>query len=226
MRKGFAVLILASASLASMQAHAAAIVGLDNTGQPGVDRADMNWTLSDGGPAYVSIDGVYPVGSAWLANDATSAWLTPTRNQGDSLDPSVNGSYVYSLAFDLTGFHADTASFTGRFLVDNQVSSITLNGNTIFTGPAGGFTASNWTNFGSSNGFVKGLNVLQINAVNLAQNSGNPAGLRVEFIDSSVAAVPEPATWALMMAGFGLTGFAMRRRTRPQVKTNVSYAAA
>ena len=26
------------------------------------------------------------------------------------------------------------------------------------------------------------------------------------------AAVPEPATWAMMIGGFGLTGFAMRRR--------------
>ena len=29
---------------------------------------------------------------------------------------------------------------------------------------------------------------------------------------STVAAVPEPSTWALMLAGFGMVGFAMRRR--------------
>ncbi|PZO87467.1 MAG: hypothetical protein DI623_14690 [Sphingomonas sanxanigenens] len=28
------------------------------------------------------------------------------------------------------------------------------------------------------------------------------------------AGVPEPATWAMLVAGFGLTGFAMRRRTK------------
>jgi hypothetical protein len=28
----------------------------------------------------------------------------------------------------------------------------------------------------------------------------------------SADAVPEPATWAMMLAGFGLVGFAMRRR--------------
>lgn len=223
MRKTIAALLLASASLASMQAHAAAIIGLDNTGQPNLDRSDLIWQLN-GGPAYVSINDLYPVGSAWLANDATSSWLTPTLNQGDSFDPALNGNYLYSLSFDLTGFHANTASFTGRFLVDNQVSSITLNGNTIFSGPAGGFTGSDWTTFGANSGFVNGLNVLQINAVNLAQNGGNPAGLRVEFIDSAVAAVPEPATWALMLAGFGMTGFAMRRRRKPEVRTKVSFA--
>jgi hypothetical protein len=31
------------------------------------------------------------------------------------------------------------------------------------------------------------------------------------------AAVPEPATWALMIAGFGMVGFAMRRRTAASV---------
>lgn len=34
--------------------------------------------------------------------------------------------------------------------------------------------------------------------------------------------VPEPATWALMLAGFGATGFAMRRRAK--VRTAVSFA--
>ncbi|QXQ08507.1 PEPxxWA-CTERM sorting domain-containing protein [Sphingosinicellaceae bacterium] len=28
-----------------------------------------------------------------------------------------------------------------------------------------------------------------------------------------VRAVPEPGTWALMVAGFGLTGVSLRRRT-------------
>ena len=31
------------------------------------------------------------------------------------------------------------------------------------------------------------------------------------------AAVPEPATWAMMIVGFGLAGYAMRRRTRATV---------
>ena len=223
MRKTIAVLLFASASLASMQAHAAAIIGLDNTGQPGVNRADLNWELN-GGPAYVTINGVFPVGPAWLSNNATSSWLTPTQNQGESLDPTANGNYLYSLSFDLTGFNASTASFSGRFLVDNQVSSIALNGNTIFSGPAGGFGGGDWTNFAAVSGFVNGVNLLQVNAVNFGQARGNPAGLRVEFVDSSVAAVPEPATWALMLAGFGMTGFAMRRRRKPRVKTNVSFA--
>ena len=41
-----------------------------------------------------------------------------------------------------------------------------------------------------------------------AGNAG-PATLKVEFVGS---AVPEPATWAMMIAGFGLAGAGLRRR--------------
>ena len=38
-----------------------------------------------------------------------------------------------------------------------------------------------------------------------------------------VGAVPEPATWAMMLVGFGATGFAMRRR-KSKDTTTVAYA--
>jgi hypothetical protein len=37
-------------------------------------------------------------------------------------------------------------------------------------------------------------------------------GVAFEFDDIAAGAVPEPATWAMMLAGFGLVGFAARRR--------------
>lgn len=38
----------------------------------------------------------------------------------------------------------------------------------------------------------------------------------------NTTAVPEPASWAMMLAGFGLMGFAMRRKSK--VKTTVKFA--
>lgn len=41
-------------------------------------------------------------------------------------------------------------------------------------------------------------------------------GNSFEFDNIAVAAVPEPATWALMVGGFGLVGFGLRRRRRQE----------
>lgn len=61
--------------------------------------------------------------------------------------------------------------------------------------------------------------------------SNSPAGLTFDgqnrtpemafTVTEGAAAVPEPATWALMLLGFGMTGFAMRKRSA--VRTAVSY---
>ena len=41
----------------------------------------------------------------------------------------------------------------------------------------------------------------------------NPPGIEIDHIQYGFAnAVPEPASWALMIAGFGLAGAATRRR--------------
>ena len=42
-------------------------------------------------------------------------------------------------------------------------------------------------------------------------------GLTVNFTPRVVGAVPKPATWALMIVGFGLTGVAVRRRGRHSI---------
>ncbi len=44
-----------------------------------------------------------------------------------------------------------------------------------------------------------------------------PIFLHGDFIRSAIAAVPEPATWAQMLLGFGLIGMATRRRRRAVV---------
>lgn len=49
----------------------------------------------------------------------------------------------------------------------------------------------------------------------ITSNDGYANGTMMNEVafNGSVAAVPEPATWALMIGGFGLTGAAMRRRS-------------
>jgi hypothetical protein len=216
----FNTILLAGSALAvAMAAPAAAvtITGLKNTGVDGSNVAvvgvgvtDQHWTLTNG-TAYVSgQNGVFPLNGPWLADTATSRWITPQPRAGVDLDPVADGLYFYNLGFSLTGFQPGTASFSGRFAADNLVTEIRLNGN-LLAASGGGF--SSWTNFAANSGFVAGANTLQFVVTNVGQTSGNPSGLRVEFTASDVTAVPEPASWAMMIAGFGLVGAAMRRRT-------------
>jgi len=212
--------IAAAAFAASLtiagSASAATITGLYNTGV-GADRvattgngADLHWSL-DGGAAYTGgQNGMFPIGP-WLEETSTSRWLTPTPNAGDSFDAWAPGEYSYSLSFNLPNFSA--ASFFASFAADNVVSQITLNGNVLTPTSGGGF--GGWDSFSASTGdFVAGTNVLTVKVVNFAQNGGNPTGFRLEFGQSDVAAVPEPATWALMIMGFGAVGAAMRSNRR------------
>jgi hypothetical protein len=62
------------------------------------------------------------------------------------------------------------------------------------------------------------LNTLTVNGVS---RGGGAYGGQLSFIPSA-AAVPEPATWAMMILGMGAVGFAMRRRSK--VRTTVKFA--
>jgi hypothetical protein len=190
-------------------AHAAPITGLYNTGQGASGNLDTNYALSSPSvteTAPTITDSSYPVGT-WLANDGISKWITPTATQAQSLDPSSNGTYTYTLTFDLTGFLATSAMFNARVAADNGVE-VKLNSSSITT--ASGF--SSWSSVGASSGFLSGLNTLEFIVTNTAQSSGNPTGLRVEFIDSNVSAVPEAETYGMMLGGLALLGLAARRR--------------
>jgi hypothetical protein len=74
-------------------------------------------------------------------------------------------------------------------------------------------------------GVVKGLDLAAYDAMgwNLNFDVLNNLGYNRNTAQIYVQAlgVPEPASWALMIAGFGLAGFAMRRRGRT---LNVTYA--
>lgn len=216
----FATFCIAAAAVsAALAAPAAAVTiptlfntGVNNAGVAvtGVGIADQHWTLT-GGTAYVSAtSGSFPT-PPWLADNSVSRWITPRPSAGASLDPTADGFYVYKLDFSLAGYLPETASFSAQFLVDNQVTGIMLN-STALTAATGTF--SSWTAFSATDGFIDGLNTLSITVRNLRQASGNPSGLRVEFTASDILALPEPGSWTMMIAGFGMIGFAMRRQSR------------
>jgi hypothetical protein len=217
MLKILAGLLMASA----LTAPALAIVpiaGLVNTGRNAANTTvstgavvDAHWTLA-GGTAWNGTG----LNGNWLANDSASRWLTPAANANQSFDRTSDGIYTYSLNFDMSGLQPDGAFFAGRFAADNLVTSISLNGNALpINGPANDRWFGNWINFGASNGFIVGMNNLSFTVRNVRLASAdNPTGLRVEFLTSGAEPVPEPATWAMLISGFGLVGAAARHRRR------------
>lgn len=205
MKKFVYAAVLALSSMVS--AHADTITGLVNTGTGASGTQDTNYVLNGTSNGYVTANGTFPLAGNWLANTDTSKWITPSQNQGQSFDATSNGTYIWTLTFNLSGYNPATASFSGQFAADNS-ATVSLNGNTI--GTSNGF--SSFSSFAASSGFVAGTNVLSFVVTNLAQNGGNPTGLRAEFLASSVTAVPEPETYAMLLAGLGLMGVVARRR--------------
>jgi hypothetical protein len=64
---------------------------------------------------------------------------------------------------------------------------------------------------------VAGLNTLDFSVV----EGGAPTAHRVDDLVGTVnAAVPEPATWAMMLIGFGLVDSSIRRRRRQAVRVS------
>lgn len=87
----------------------------------------------------------------------------------------------------------------GGAFINGQLASVNSYGLSFGTGFGDFFTGLN-SSWGEFSGYV-------------------PIGLHASFIQAAVAAapVPEPATWAQMLLGFGLIGFAARNRRRSVV---------
>lgn len=220
------ILLMALLPLAS---KAAVIPGIYNTGThnefiSGGVQIDKDYTfrkVSGDNVGYfghgrVAIGDGYPVGVApssfgkpWLADTVGSHWLTPSANRAASYDATSNGIYHWVLKFDLTGYLANTAEFTGRFAADNNAKAY-LNGHLIGTAKS----YSKWYSLASAKGdFVDGLNVLKFVVINTQKANNNPTGLRVQFLSSNVLAAPIPAAvWLFGSALLGLTASRKRKK--------------
>lgn len=121
---------------------------------------------------------------------------------------AVNFAPQSSVSILLTNLATgDTASFTNAFIPD-------ANG----AGP--GYQGSQQLGFGFLNGSFTPL----FGDLNFDANANNTYRFDLTADGSTLttfaqlgsgAAVPEPATWAMMLVGFGAIGFSMRRRQKP-----------
>ncbi len=223
----FGKTLVASAMLlaASTSTYAATIVGLFNTGTDASNLAlaggngviDPHYTIvASTSGAFIGQQAQTYFNGAYVANDANSRWISMNGSGGVG-----SSSTTYRLTFDLTGLIPMTASISGLYGADNEVS-IFLNGANTGFFLGGGANPANFTGltaFNLTSGFVSGINTLDFRVVDL----GAPTALRVDNLAGTAdlivtGGVPEPGTWAMMLAGIGLMGGALRARRRDAVR--------
>lgn len=125
--------------------------------------------------------------------------LTPVPN---GATPTVSFSTPFSILFVLSAPAGST----------NPTSLLTVSGAIGASGQNISYTAAAPVAFT----FPGGAGTISVD--------GGRIGTTATAISGGVTAfVPEPSTWALMFAGFGMVGMVMRRRQK--VSTRVTYAA-
>ncbi len=222
--------LIAAAAVAAIivatGAHATSIPGLYNTGVTNTGTVlakngdtDSHWTITPANSGITSAATTYNVDANGCTYACTSdaAWI--------GVSGGGNQSYTYSLNFDLTGLDAGTAALSGLFGADNE-ASVYLNGHLLTSFLADHDSSQNsYDAFqslhafsASAADFVSGINTLTFFVTDydapsaLVVSDLGGVAARLGSGDHDSGAVPESATWAMMLAGFGMTGAAMRRR--------------
>ena len=214
------IVLFAAASLLALSTPAFAVtvsVATDpnapesNFGAPGnTARAGYDITLSDNGSSLVgSVVQTGGVSSGQFANLYFD--LNPTVGDGSDLgfEIGVNGVTAFVPGRNgLAGF--DTALLPSTYTVNTSTPgtvSFTL-ANSLFSGPIGGLIYYPGQTF-ESTVTLRLSQSLSYSVAGGATYGADRLG-SVNVSDTS-GAVPEPATWAMMLVGFGTVGFGLRR---------------
>ena len=128
-------------------------------------------------------------------------------------EAAAAGDYVIKYTFGFTGDGSGAGDISASLVGGDNTSfnSVNLNGSAF------DLTSGNTLGHLTSGPVFSGSNVLTVNFKVLTNGVGAFNG------SVSAAPVPEPATWAMMLVGFGLIGFGLRRR-REKVTTRVRFA--
>lgn len=160
----------------------------------GGSTAITGWTVTGNSVDYI--------GSYWQAADG-----------GRSVDLNGNGQGGIAQTFDTTSNLTYRVSFSLAGNPDGAPDTKTIS--TVTTGGASNlFTFSTPGNTRTDMGWTPYSFTFKASgpSTTLTFASQDPGAYGAALDAVSVSAVPEPASWALMIMGFGLAGGALRRR--------------
>ena len=165
-------------------------VGVGNT-------AITGWTVLNGNVDWVT--------GYWQSSDGDGFSVDMDGNTQGSIWQDINtvGGQTYTLSFDMSG-NPDAGPGTD-FLAVHAGGPLALANYTVTGANSRG--NMNWSQ--RSYTFTAFSNVT---TVGFQSGNRNPCCFGAAVDNVSVTAVPEPATWAMMILGFGAAGSMIRRR--------------
>ena len=220
----------AALAMAASSAHAAVLNGGFETnggnGQVGFNTTIANWTV--GGPPnyfFVFTPGAAPT-SVGEFGAVTLYGPVPASPNGGAFvgaDPGFQNATLSQTLTGLTPGSLYTVSFNwaggqqmGFDGATNEGWQVSFGGapsqstNPLISNPNHGFTGWNTSSFNfSADGTSDTLTFLAIGTA----TQGAPPFALLDGV-TVTPGVPEPATWAMMMVGFGALGVMLRRRRR------------
>ena len=178
--------------------------GVDASGVPLSSGVDPHYTVVSGpGGASTALAGNLSPGY-WIGNDTLSQW---TYASGSAYEA---GYFDFQTTFTLGAGSSTTASISGQFATDNELSDVYLNGQALGISQLSDFYFTLWHPFSiaTGSGFIDGLNTLDF----VIHNDQGPSGLRVEMTgDTGTQSVPDTASTFAMLGG-AMIGLAVLRR--------------
>jgi hypothetical protein len=126
---------------------------------------------------------------------------------GSPTDLAAQDAALAGLGFDFSG---DLSTYTK---IETSDATFLDFGQELFGNTIIGIHFGNGSGVGNSTGFFEFDFTSPVNGIAL-NIPGSSGVVLYQTGASSVGAVPEPSTWAMMLMGFGAVGYSMRRRKR------------
>jgi hypothetical protein len=190
------------------------------------DYAGFTWTTSSSLRVYSEEraigDSFYDAATATVMTASTGLGTYMTATGGTSTSTETSGYFVAvlennasSLTFTNSTFASASAGFTldSLFLYDDKSSNttVTITGTTL-AGTTVVVTQAIAKGTGGTYSLVGTLlEGVALSSVTIYSTQGK---LAIDNITVTALAVPEPSSYAMLLAGLGMMGFIARRRTR------------